>query len=123
MATLPRVFIDGHAGTTGLRIRDWLAGREDIALVSIPEDQRKDPAARREYLRDADLVILCLPDDSAREAVELIGDRPTRVIDASTGIDTSLRSRNSMSGRTSNTGCVTANSAPASTLYLKRRCS
>ncbi|MFV0625353.1 N-acetyl-gamma-glutamyl-phosphate reductase [Sphingomonas sp. ac-8] len=78
------VFIDGAVGTTGLEIRDRLAGRPEIALVTLPDDRRKDPAARREALNDADFVILCLPDDAAREAVSLIDNDRTRVIDAST---------------------------------------
>ncbi len=78
-----KVFIDGEAGTTGLRIRERLAGRADIALISIDPTRRKDPAARRELLNDADLVILCLPDEAAREAVGLIGSPAVKVIDAS----------------------------------------
>ena len=78
------VFIDGAVGTTGLEIRERLAGRADIALAALPEERRKDPAARREALNNADIVILCLPDDAAREAVALIGNDRTRVIDAST---------------------------------------
>ena len=57
-----RVFIDGHAGTTGLRIHEGLAGRCDLELVALPEARRKDPAARRDALNGADLVVLCLPD-------------------------------------------------------------
>ncbi|MCM8730265.1 N-acetyl-gamma-glutamyl-phosphate reductase [Hephaestia sp. GCM10023244] len=78
------VFIDGAAGTTGLEIRDRLAGRSDLALVEIDDARRKDPAARAEALNAADIVILCLPDDAAREAVRLITNPDTRVIDAST---------------------------------------
>jgi len=77
------VFIDGAAGTTGLEIRERLAGRTDITLALLPEDRRKDPAARREALNDADFVILCLPDEASREAVALIDNARTRVIDAS----------------------------------------
>jgi len=79
-----QIFIDGAAGTTGLEIRDRLAGRSDLALIELPEARRKDPEARREALNDADAVILCLPDDAAREAVSLIANGNTRVIDAST---------------------------------------
>jgi len=79
-----RVFIDGDAGTTGLQIRARLAGRGDIALVRLPEALRKDVAARRDALNAADLVILCLPDAAAREAVALIENPSVRVIDAST---------------------------------------
>ena len=78
------VFIDGAAGTTGLEIRERLAGRGDIAIVALDDDRRKDPAARAEALNDSDFVILCLPDDAAREAVALIANDRTRVIDAST---------------------------------------
>ena len=78
------VFIDGAAGTTGLEIRERLAGRTDVALVTLDESRRKDPAARAEALNDSDFVILCLPDDAAREAVALIDNDRTRVIDAST---------------------------------------
>ncbi|PTQ64554.1 N-acetyl-gamma-glutamyl-phosphate reductase [Sphingomonas sp. PP-CE-3G-477] len=77
------VFIDGAIGTTGLEIRDRLAGRTDITLALLAEDRRKDPAARREALNDADFVILCLPDEASREAVTLIDNARTRVIDAS----------------------------------------
>lgn len=76
------VFIDGAAGTTGLEIRERLEGRTDLRLIVLDEEQRKDAAARREALNDADIAILCLPDDAAREAVALIeGD--TKVIDGS----------------------------------------
>lgn len=78
------VFIDGGAGTTGLQIAERLEGRADIALVRLDEPRRKDATARREALNDADLVILCLPDDAAREAIALIDNARTRVVDAST---------------------------------------
>jgi len=78
-----RVFIDGEAGTTGLQIRDRLAGRADIEILSISEDRRKDFGARAELLNAADVAILCLPDDAARESVSLIENGTTRVIDAS----------------------------------------
>jgi len=80
----PRVFIDGHAGTTGLRIRDGLAARRDLELVTLPEARRKDPVARHEALAAADLVVLCLPDEAAREAVGWIGGGRARVLDTST---------------------------------------
>ena len=83
-----KVFIDGAAGTTGLEIRDRLAGRGDIDLLTIPDARRKEAAARAEALNAADVVILCLPDDAAREAVALIDNDTTRVIDASTAYRT-----------------------------------
>ena len=78
------VFIDGAAGTTGLEIRERLARRDEIALIALDDARRKDPEARRQALNDAAFVILCLPDDAARESVALIDNPRTRVIDAST---------------------------------------
>ncbi|MFN4357752.1 N-acetyl-gamma-glutamyl-phosphate reductase [Sphingopyxis alaskensis] len=78
------IFIDGAAGTTGLEIAERLAGRHEFALIVLDAARRKDAAARREALNDADFVILCLPDDAAREAVAMIDNDRTRVIDAST---------------------------------------
>ena len=80
----PAVFIDGEAGTTGLQIQARLRGRPDIERVSIDHDKRMDPAERKRMLNAADLAILCLPDDAAREAVSLIDNPKVRVIDAST---------------------------------------
>lgn len=79
-----RVFIDGAAGTTGLEIAARLATRADISLQTLSDADRKNSAARRAALNDADIVILCLPDDAAREAITLIKNQATRVIDAST---------------------------------------
>jgi N-acetyl-gamma-glutamyl-phosphate reductase len=78
------VFIDGGAGTTGLEIRERLSGRSDVTLVTLDEAVRKNSTARKQALNDADFVILCLPDDAAREAVAMITSDKTRVIDAST---------------------------------------
>lgn len=78
------LFIDGAVGTTGLEIADRLSGRSEFAQIILPEDKRKDAAARREALNDADFVILCLPDDAAKEAVAMIANDRTRIIDAST---------------------------------------
>lgn len=83
--TTHSVFIDGAVGTTGLEIADRLAGRSEFSLITLPDDRRKDAAARREALNEADFAILCLPDDASREAVSLIdAASSTRVIDAST---------------------------------------
>jgi len=79
-----RVYIDGHVGTTGLRIRDWLAGREDLEVLTLPEADRKDPDARREALRQAEVAVLCLPDDAARDAAAWAEGSAVRLLDAST---------------------------------------
>ena len=78
------IFIDGAAGTTGLEIADRLADRAEFTLITLDDDKRKDPAAKREALNDADFVILCLPDDAAKEAVAMTTSSHTRIIDAST---------------------------------------
>lgn len=78
------VFIDGQAGRTGLRIRDLLRVRRDLDVLEIDDQQRKDPAARQALFERADVALLCLPDDAAREAVALCADLDTRIVDAST---------------------------------------
>ncbi|MEO3387574.1 N-acetyl-gamma-glutamyl-phosphate reductase [Mesorhizobium sp. CAU 1741] len=81
----PKIFIDGEHGTTGLQIRQRLAAREDLDMLSIPEAERRNPALREEMLKEADIAILCLPDDAARESVAMLGGgNSTRVIDTST---------------------------------------
>ena len=84
MSKQAKIFIDGAAGTTGLEIRERLAGRAELSLIALSDAERKDQAARKQALNQADLVILCLPDEAARESVALIDNPATRVIDAST---------------------------------------
>ena len=79
-----RVFIDGSSGTTGLRIADRLHSRSDLELISLPEAQRKDTAARQDAIEQADVVFLCLPDDAARESAALCRNDHTVIIDTST---------------------------------------
>lgn len=81
---MTKVFIDGGAGTTGLRILDRLSVREDVSLISLTEETRKDPAARKAAINEADVVFLCLPDDAARESVSFCENDRTVIIDAST---------------------------------------
>ena len=81
---MTKVFIDGSAGTTGLRIRDRLSSRPDLDLIELPEALRKDPSARRDALNSADIAFLCLPDDAARESASLVTNDRTAVIDTST---------------------------------------
>lgn len=80
----PKVYIDGREGTTGLQIYQRLGGREDIELISISEEKRRYIGERQKFLNEANLVFLCLPDEAAREAVSLIQNPDTRIIDAST---------------------------------------
>jgi len=80
---MKKVFIDGKAGTTGLRIFDRLQNRSDITLITLPEEKRKDFEARKEAINSSDVTFLCLPDDAAREAVAMASDNVT-IIDAST---------------------------------------
>lgn len=113
-----KVYIDGQSGTTGLKIYDRIAARSDLEMLRIDEDKRHDVEERRKFLNKADIVFLCLPDDSAREAVELIENPEVRVIDASTAHRTAddwdygfpelsqeLRSKISNSKRVANPGC------------------
>ena len=81
---MTKVFIDGGHGTTGLEIAERLSGRSELTLISLSDADRKDLSARRDAINSADVIILCLPDDAAREAVSLIANDTTRVIDAST---------------------------------------
>lgn len=81
----PKIFIDGEHGTTGLQIRQRLADRADLEMLSIPEAERRNDKLREEMLKAADIAILCLPDDAAKQAVAMLdGDHSTRVIDTST---------------------------------------
>jgi N-acetyl-gamma-glutamyl-phosphate reductase len=112
------VFVDGSAGTTGLEILDRLADRPEIALRTLPDALRKDTSARADALASADFVVLCLPDDAAREAVALVGGAATRIVDASTAHRTAAgwdygfpelnpgqRAKIVASSRVSNPGC------------------
>ncbi|GAA6393077.1 N-acetyl-gamma-glutamyl-phosphate reductase [Lawsonibacter sp. OA9] len=114
----PKVYIDGKEGTTGLQIYERLGGREDIELLLIDEDKRKDTEERKKFLNAADLVFLCLPDAAAVEAVSLIENPKTRIIDASTAHRTAegwvygfaellpgQRQRIKFSSRVANPGC------------------
>ncbi len=79
-----KVFIDGREGTTGLRIFDRIKERDDISLIILPEEKRKDPDARREAINSSDITILCLPDAASVESVSLCDNENTVIIDAST---------------------------------------
>ena len=81
---MKKVFIDGSAGTTGLRIYERLSARDDVEILTLSDEKRKDPSARKEMLFKADLAVLCLPDDAAREAVALAEGSDVVIIDAST---------------------------------------
>lgn len=117
----PTVFIDGEAGTTGLEIRDRLALARDITVRSIDPDKRKDADARRALMGEVDLVVLCLPDEAAKEAVALadgLGKKAPKIVDASTAhrvatdwtygfpeLDSAQRSAIIKAKRVSNPGC------------------
>lgn len=81
---MTKVFIDGKAGTTGLRIYERLSERDDVTLILLSDDQRKDAGARKKALNECDIAFLCLPDDAAKEAVAMIENPDVVVIDAST---------------------------------------
>ncbi len=81
---LPKVFIDGKAGTTGLRIYDRLSQRSDIELLTLSEEDRKNPLKRKEIINSSDITFLCLPDDAAREAVSFVENDSVKIIDTST---------------------------------------
>lgn len=86
---MTKVFIDGSQGTTGLKIFDRLSKRDDIELITLPEETRKDPAARKNALNSADIAFLCLPDEASIEAVSMIENENTVIIDTSTAHRTS----------------------------------
>ncbi|WP_153786407.1 N-acetyl-gamma-glutamyl-phosphate reductase [Pseudomonas sp. EMN2] len=116
--TQPLVFIDGDQGTTGLQIHARLHGRQDLRLLTLPEAERKDPARRSEAINSADIALLCLPDDAARDAVATLRNPAVRVIDASSAhrtapgwvyglpeLDQHQAERIAASTRISNPGC------------------
>ncbi|MFN6515815.1 MAG: N-acetyl-gamma-glutamyl-phosphate reductase [Nostoc sp. CreGUA01] len=84
MTTKPKIFIDGESGTTGLQIYSRLNQRDDIEILSIEASKRKDATERAKLINAADVVILCLPDDAAREAVSLVSNTTVKILDAST---------------------------------------
>ena len=117
---MKKVFIDGSAGTTGLRIYERLSGREDLSLITLSEENRKDPAARKDAIFGADIAFLCLPDDAAKEAAILAEGSDTCIIDTSTAHRTTegwaygfpevagLREKIRNSKRIANPGCHTS---------------
>ncbi len=84
MAALPKVFIVGESGTTGLRLQERLSARSDLTLSLLPEEKRKDHETIRAYAKEADLMFLCLPDDAAREIVDVTAGTGIRILDTST---------------------------------------
>ena len=84
----PKIYVDGQEGTTGLRINEYLAARKDLEVLRIDSDKRKDVAERKRLLNAADVAFLCLPDAASREAVALVENPGTRIIDASTAFRT-----------------------------------
>lgn len=80
---MKKIFIDGRSGTTGFQIHSRLSGRDDISLIEIESQYRRDPNARKELINSADVVILCLPDAAAKEAVGLVSSDNVRILDAS----------------------------------------
>lgn len=114
---MTKVFIDGSAGTTGLRIVDRLSQREDLSLLILPEELRKDPSARADALASADIAFLCLPDDAAKESAALAEGMKVKIIDTSTAHRTDpgwvygmpeltgLREKITQSSRIANPGC------------------
>ena len=114
---MKKIFIDGSAGTTGLRIRERLADRDDLEVMGLPEELRKDVSARRDALNSCDVAFLCLPDAAAIEAAQLVENPDTVVIDTSTAHRTNddwaygfpelegLRERIRVSKRIANPGC------------------
>lgn len=114
---MKKIFIDGSAGTTGLKIVERLALRSDLELIRLPEELRKDTAARKEALNSADVVFLCLPDAAAIEAADMVENPDTVVIDTSTAHRTNpdwtygfaeinnLRERIAAAKRIANPGC------------------
>lgn len=81
---MTKVFIDGSVGTTGLRIHERFQGREDVELIPVDEEDRKDPEVRKQKINESDITFLCLPDDAARESVGLVENEKVRIIDTST---------------------------------------
>jgi N-acetyl-gamma-glutamyl-phosphate reductase len=114
---MPKIFIDGSAGTTGLRIYERLADRADLELIILSDELRKDIGARKEAINSADIAFLCLPDAAAIEAVSLVENNTTAIIDTSTAHRTSegwtygfpelrgQRERIALSKRIANPGC------------------